>query len=44
MTKNEGDSILKSSSVVGGMTFVSRITGFVRDIIFANIFEKNIEK
>jgi len=38
MTKNEGDSILKSSSVVGGMTFVSRITGFVRDIIFANIF------
>lgn len=38
MDKNEKNSILKSSSVVGGMTFISRITGFARDIIFANIF------
>ena len=38
MNKIEKDSLLKSSSVVGGMTFISRITGFARDIIFANIF------
>ena len=35
---NEDVSLIKSSSVVGGMTFISRITGFIRDIIFANIF------
>ena len=38
MNENEKVSLLKSSSVVGGMTFISRITGFIRDIIFANIF------
>ena len=36
--KDEKISLIKSSSVVGGMTFISRITGFLRDIIFANIF------
>ncbi len=36
--KNNTNTILKSSYVVGGMTFISRITGFIRDVIFANIF------
>jgi len=35
-TKN--NSISKSSYIVGSMTFISRISGFIRDIIFANIF------
>ena len=37
-TKNKNNSILKSSYIVGSMTFISRISGFIRDIIFANIF------
>ena len=32
------NSLVKSSYIVGGMTFISRISGFIRDIIFANIF------
>ena len=32
------NSLAKSSYIVGGMTFISRISGFARDIIFANIF------
>ena len=35
---NTNNSIVKSSFIVGGMTFISRISGFIRDIIFANIF------
>ncbi len=38
MKKNNTNSILKSSYIVGSMTFISRISGFARDIIFANIF------
>ncbi len=30
--------LYKSSAVVGGMTMVSRVAGFVRDMILANIF------
>lgn len=30
--------LAKSSAVVGGMTMISRIMGFVRDMLFANIF------
>lgn len=36
--KNGNNSLVKSSYIVGGMTFISRISGFLRDIIFANIF------
>ncbi len=36
--ENTKNSIAKSSFIVGGMTFISRISGFIRDIIFANIF------
>tara|TARA_B100001769_G_scaffold274542_1_gene273205 strand:- start:5303 stop:6877 length:1575 start_codon:yes stop_codon:yes gene_type:complete len=36
--KNIKNSIAKSSFIVGGMTFISRISGFMRDILFANIF------
>ena len=32
------NSLVKSSYIVGSMTFISRISGFIRDIIFANIF------
>ena len=35
---NKPNSLLKSSFVVGSMTFISRISGFIRDIAFANIF------
>ena len=38
MKRNNTNSILKSSYIVGSMTFISRISGFARDIIFANIF------
>ncbi len=38
INKNKPNSLLKSSFVVGGMTFISRISGFIRDIVFANIF------
>ena len=37
-TSNKKNSLLKSSYIVGSMTFISRISGFIRDIIFANIF------
>ena len=30
--------LLKSTAVVGGMTLVSRILGFVRDVVFARMF------
>src|SRR3989344_9386736 len=30
--------IVRSTSVVAGFTFLSRISGFIRDIIFASIF------
>ena len=36
--QNTKNFITKSSFVVGGMTFISRISGFIRDIIFANVF------
>ena len=36
--QNTKNFITKSSFIVGGMTFISRISGFIRDIIFANIF------
>ena len=29
---------MKSSAVVGGMTLISRVLGFVRDILFAAAF------
>ncbi len=32
------DSIVKSSFTVGSMTFISRISGFLRDVIFASYF------
>ena len=38
INQNKPNSLLKSSFVVGGMTFISRISGFMRDIVFANIF------
>lgn len=31
-------SLLKSASVVGGMTFLSRVLGFVRDVLTATLF------
>ena len=31
-------ALLKSTGVVGAMTFVSRILGFVRDMVFAQLF------
>ena len=37
-SKNKEHSLAKSSYIVGGMTFISRISGFIRDILFANIF------
>ena len=36
--ENTNNFIAKSSFIVGGMTFISRISGFIRDIIFANVF------
>jgi len=30
--------LLKSTAVVGGMTLISRLLGFMRDVVFANIF------
>ena len=36
--QNTKNFITKSSFIVGGMTFISRISGFIRDIIFANVF------
>lgn len=33
--------LYKSSAIVGGMTLVSRISGFIRDMLFANIFGVN---
>tara|TARA_B100001769_G_scaffold194189_1_gene154725 strand:+ start:41 stop:1615 length:1575 start_codon:yes stop_codon:yes gene_type:complete len=36
--ENTKNFIAKSSFIVGGMTFISRISGFIRDIIFANVF------
>ena len=35
---NDSNGLVKSSAVVGGMTFISRISGFLRDVVFANIF------
>jgi putative peptidoglycan lipid II flippase len=35
---NTRNSVVKSSFIVGGMTFISRVSGFIRDIIFANVF------
>ena len=35
---NDSKGLVKSSAVVGGMTFISRISGFLRDVVFANIF------
>ena len=35
---NDSKGLIKSSAVVGGMTFISRISGFLRDVVFANIF------
>ena len=37
-SENRENSLVKSSYTVGGMTFISRISGFIRDILFANIF------
>ena len=37
-SENRENSLAKSSYTVGGMTFISRISGFIRDILFANIF------
>ena len=31
-------SLLRSTSVVGGMTLTSRVLGFVRDMVFARVF------
>ena len=36
--KNNKESIVKSSFTVGLMTFISRISGFIRDVIFASYF------
>ena len=36
-------SLLKSSLVVASMTFLSRILGFMRDVIFARIFAASPE-
>ena len=32
------DNLLKSTTVVGLMTFLSRISGLIRDIIYARLF------
>lgn len=37
MNKIAGKNLIKSTSVVGSMTLLSRISGLVRDVIFANI-------
>lgn len=31
-------SLLKSTTVVGGMTLISRVLGFIRDVVFARLF------
>jgi putative peptidoglycan lipid II flippase len=31
-------ALLKASSIVSGMTFISRILGFIRDMVFAQLF------
>lgn len=36
------DGLLKSTSVVGGMTFLSRISGLARDIVISNAFGAGI--
>lgn len=30
--------LIKSTAIVGGMTMISRLLGFMRDVVFANIF------
>ena len=37
-SENKQRSIIKSSSQFGATTLLSRISGFVRDILFANYF------
>ena len=36
-------SLLRSLSTVGGHTFLSRILGFVRDLVFAQVFGANAD-
>ena len=36
--ENQSKSLIRSSATVSGMTFISRISGFIRDVVFANIF------
>ena len=33
--------LFKSTAIVGGMTMISRVMGFIRDMLFANIFGVN---
>ncbi len=40
---SEHKSILKSASVIGGFTMLSRMTGFIRDMILAGIFGTGLE-
>jgi len=40
---SEHRSILKSASVISGFTMLSRVTGFVRDVILAGIFGTGLE-
>ena len=41
-TDHRQDRLLKSTSVVGGMTLLSRISGLARDIAFSNWFGAGI--
>ena len=40
-SENKQRSIIKSSSQFGATTLLSRISGFIRDILFANYFGAN---
>ena len=37
-----GRRLLRSTSVVGGMTLLSRVLGLVRDVVFARMFGASI--
>ena len=41
-SENKGTSIIKSSSQFGFTTLISRLTGFLRDVLFANYFGAGI--
>lgn len=41
ISEKSTNTVLKSSTQFGSMTLISRVTGFIRDILFANFFGAN---